>query len=57
MPAQSFCAPTRAKSMADMRDIPGVACCWPVTGERELEGITRTPEVFQASRGVEEAWE
>src|SRR5215208_5775066 len=43
VPAQSFCAPVRARSIAAWRSIPGV---WGVFGSSEWPGITRTPSYF-----------
>jgi len=40
VPAQSFWAPARARSMAAARFIPGV---WGVFGSRSLPRMTRTP--------------
>src|SRR5215467_9299864 len=43
VPAQIFCAPTRARLMATLRSIPGVCG---VLGSSEDPGITRTPSCF-----------
>src|SRR5688572_23940192 len=48
VPAQSFCAPTRANVMAAWRSMPGV---WAVFGSSWSACTTRTPSCFQ--RGVE----
>src|SRR5215471_14915376 len=45
VPAQIFCAPTRAKLMAALRSMPGVCA---VLESSELPGITRTPSCFQS---------
>src|SRR5271165_1736291 len=49
VPAQIFCAPTRAKLIAAARFMPGV---WAVLASSESAGITRTPECFQPSAGA-----
>src|SRR6478672_2498678 len=43
VPAQSFCAPARARLMAALRSMPGVCA---VFGSSEWPGITRTPSCF-----------
>src|SRR5262249_56862 len=43
VPAQIFCAPTRAKLIAALRSMPGVCA---VLGSSECAGITRTPSCF-----------
>src|ERR687885_725498 len=49
VPAQIFCAPTRAALMAAARFMPGV---WGVLVSRLFPGTTRTPLCFQLSGGV-----
>src|SRR5258705_11426376 len=44
VPAQSFCAPTRAKLIAALRSMPGVCA---VFGSSRSPGTTRTPSCFQ----------
>src|SRR5688572_29111104 len=51
VPAQIFCAPTRAKLIAARRSMPGVCA---VLVSSEFAGMTRTPSCFQA--GVECSW-
>src|ERR1700730_14119610 len=43
VPAQIFCAPTRAKLIAAVRSMPGVCA---VLGSSEEAGMTRTPSCF-----------
>src|ERR1700741_1611040 len=43
VPAQSFCAPARARLIAALRSMPGVCA---VLGSSECPGITRTPSCF-----------
>src|SRR5262245_13879801 len=43
VPAQIFCAPTRAALIAALRSMPGV---WAVLGSSEWPGMTRTPSYF-----------
>src|SRR6476661_7964933 len=44
VPAQSFCAPARAKLIAALRSMPGVCGVLPSSA---WPGITRTPSCFQ----------
>src|SRR5438093_2149313 len=50
VPAQIFCAPTRAKLIAALRSMPGVCG---VFGSSEWPGITRTPSCFHFE-GIDE---
>src|SRR5882672_10472866 len=43
VPAQIFCAPTRAWLIAALRSMPGVCA---VLGSSEFPGMTRTPSCF-----------
>jgi hypothetical protein len=46
VPAQSFCAPVRAKLIAALRFMPGVCA---VFGSSWSAGTTRTPSCFQGT--------
>src|SRR4051812_23699526 len=49
VPAQSFCAPARAKLMAALRSMPGVCA---VFGSSEWHGITHTPSCFHFGSAI-----
>jgi hypothetical protein len=52
VPAQIFCAPTRAALMAAWRNMPGV---WAVFGSSPSPRMTRTPSCFQRG-SPERSW-
>src|SRR4051812_10878268 len=49
VPAQSFCAPARARLMAALRSMPGVCA---VFGSSEWPGTIRTPSCFHFGSGI-----
>src|SRR5215813_12957420 len=49
VPAQIFCAPTRAALIAALRSMPGVCA---VLGSSDEPGITRTPSCFHLVMGL-----
>src|SRR3954466_8948888 len=49
VPAQSFCAPARARLMAALRSMPGVCA---VFGSSEWPGTTRTPSCFHFGSAI-----
>src|SRR3954470_16199229 len=53
VPAQIFCAPTRAALIAAARFIPGVCG---ILVSRLSPGMTRTPVCFQPSGGISWLW-